>query len=121
MGTPRSAKAFSKGGTKGKLVELLTLVVVLDELLQTIGDVAPKFVSSTGLELFRHAVLGLDDVELALLLRQVDLTNTEVGAAHVKCKESPGLMTSGEAHTPGRVHGLSAISDLVPRNLLDLY
>jgi hypothetical protein len=108
-----------EGETKRKLVKLLALVVVFDELLQTIGDVAPKLVGGTGLELLGHAVLGLDDVELSLLLGQVDLTDTEVGAAHVEGEESAGLVTSGETHTPGRVHGLSIVSDLVAKICVD--
>ena len=99
------AGGVGEGETERKLVELLALVVVLDELLKAVGDIAPKLVGVAGLELLGHAVLGLDDIELALLLRQVDLTNTEVGATHVKGKERTGLIAGREAHAPGRVHG----------------
>lgn len=107
-----------EGETKRELVELLALVVVLDELLETVGDVAPKLVGVTGLELLGHAVLGLDDVELALLLGKVDLANTEVGAAHVKGKERTGLVAGREAHAPGRVHG--NVTALLGETLLEL-
>lgn len=90
--------------TKGKLVELLALVVVLDELLEAVGDVAPELVGVASLELLGHAVLGLDDVELTLLFGKVNLANTKVGAAHVQGKESTGLIAGREAHAPGRVH-----------------
>lgn len=99
------AGGVGEGEAERKLVELLALVVVLDELLEAVGDVAPELLGVAGLELLGHAVLGLDDVELALLLGKVDLADTEVGAAHVKGKERTGLVAGREAHAPGRVHG----------------
>lgn len=99
------AGGVGEGETERELVELLALVVVLDELLEAVGDIAPKLIGVAGLELLGHAVLGLDDVELALLLRKVDLTNTEVGATHVQGKEGTGLVAGREAHAPGGVHG----------------
>ena len=39
------------------MVELLVFVVVFDELLKTVGDVAPELVGGSGLQLFGHAVL----------------------------------------------------------------
>ena len=99
------AGGVGEGEAERKLVELLALVVVLDELLEAVGDVAPELLGVAGLELLGHAVLGLDDVELALLLGEVDLADTEVGAAHVKGEERTGLVAGREAHAPGRVHG----------------
>ena len=99
------AGGVGEGEAERELVELLALVVVLDELLEAVGDVAPELLGVAGLELLGHAVLGLDDVELALLLGEVDLADTEVGAAHVKGKERTGLVAGREAHAPGRVHG----------------
>lgn len=78
--------------------------MVLDELLQTVGHVLPELIGSTGLELLGHAVFGLGNVKLSLLLWQVDLADTQVGAAHVEGKVSADLMAGGEAHAPGRVH-----------------
>ena len=99
------AGGVGEGEAERELVELLALVVVLDELLEAVGDVAPELLGVAGLELLGHAVLGLDDVELALLLGEVDLADTEVGAAHVKGEERTGLVAGREAHAPGRVHG----------------
>ena len=98
------AGGVGEGEAERKLVELLALVVVLDELLEAVGDVAPELLGVAGLELLGHAVLGLDDVELALLLGEVDLADTEVGAAHVKGEECTGLVAGREAHAPGGVH-----------------
>lgn len=112
------AGGVGEGETEGKLVELLALVVVLNELLQAVGDVTPKLVGVAGLELLRHAVLGLDDVELSLLFGKVNLANTEVGATHVKGKESTGLIAGREAHAPGRVH--RDVSALDSEALLEL-
>jgi hypothetical protein len=99
------AGRVGEGETERKLVELLALVVVLNELLEAVGDIAPELIGVASLELLGHAVLGLDDVELALLLRQVDLANAEVGTTHVKGKERTGLIAGREAHAPGGVHG----------------
>ena len=99
------AGGVGEGEAERELVELLALVVVLDELLEAVGDVTPELIGVAGLELLGHAVLGLDDVELALLLGKVDLADTEVGAAHVEGEECTGLVAGREAHAPGRVHG----------------
>jgi len=102
-----------EGETEGKLVQLLTFVVVLDELLQAVGDVTPELLGSAALQFFGHAVLGLDNVEFALGLWQVDFANTEVGAAHVEGEKGTGLVTSRKTHAPSGVHRLSSKA-LVP-------
>lgn len=95
-----------EGEAQGQLGEILILVMVLDELLQTIGNVLPQLLSGTGAELLGHLILGLGDVESALLLGQGDLANAQVGAAHVEGEESTLLFTVGEAKDPGNVHRL---------------
>jgi len=112
------AGGVREGEAERELVKLLALVVVFDELLEAVGDITPKLIGVASLELLGHAVLGLDDVELALLLGEVDLADTEVGAAHVKGEEGTGLVAGREAHAPGRVHG--NVTTLGGETLLEL-
>ena len=94
--------------TKGQVVNDLVAVAVvsLDELVEAVGDVVPELIAVSGLELLGHAVLGLNDVELRLLVGQGDLTDTEVGATHVECEIGACLVAIGEGHDPCWVHGL---------------
>jgi hypothetical protein len=85
-------------------------VVSFDELVEAVSNVLPQLVARASLELLRHAVLGLNDVELRLLVRQGDFANSQVGSAHIQGEESAGLVAIGKGHAPGRVHGLGVVS-----------
>jgi len=106
-----------EGEAEGQGAQLLAVVVLLDELLQAVGQVLPQLLGGAGLELLGHAVLGLGDVEAALLLGQDDLADAQVGAAHVEGEEGPLLVAGGEAHDPGDVHRLEHVSALLSLSL----
>ena len=101
-------RGVGKGEAEGDGVQVLVFVVVLDELLQAVGNVFPELVRLAGLELFGHAVFGLDNVELAFFFGQDDFADAEIRAAHVEGEEGAGFVACWVAHNPGWVHRLDS-------------
>lgn len=97
---------IGEGKAQWQFRQFLILVVGFNKLLQTVGDVFPKLLRCTRLQLLRHTILGLGDVESALLFRQSDLTDTQISTAHVQSEEGSLLVAIGESHDPGHIHGL---------------
>ena len=111
---------IGKGETERELLNLLIAMVILDELLQAVGNIGPQLVGGACLELLRHAVFGLYDVKFTLFFSEGDFADAEVGAAHVKGKEGARFVAVGEGHAPGGVHRLLQLGGGCKRNKMDL-
>lgn len=70
------SRGVGESETEGQLGEVSFLVVVLDELLQAVGDVLPQFIGGSSAQLLGHLIFGLCDIESALLLGQGNFANT---------------------------------------------
>jgi len=89
---------------KRQFIQFLALVVVIDKLLKTVGDISPQLIRSPRLELLRHLVFRLNDIELAFGFWQVDLTDSQIRSSHIKREEGALLVAGWVAHNPCRVH-----------------